>query len=338
MADGKLEASAQETRTRESFPDTSPWPASHGTVTPPQSLCHCDMFYNLRAQYAFSLRSHVSVSRAHLPGLVVVLYLPQVPAAGLRNPLPRHQVPHHHRGGADFCNDTVTRVCEESSASPRNATSCLGEEFALGEPFRTRLCRHLIRTGCRGHRMTRTANTHKAQSRARKARAHRTPMLWPDSPGGAAEVPRGAETNADLSRTRGAADGGWPWTGTRLPGLRVPCWRPAEGGRRRACSLGTAGSPGECRREGTGQPHACPCLVAYKAVSVRPTETREHQPGGGRLLLGAPVSPLPTQHHAPSTVRDTFQKGKADTIYSGSFFSFLMERSFLKNGGRSFEI
>lgn len=60
--------------------------------------------------------------------------------------------------------------------------------------------------------------------------------------------------------------------------------------------------------------------------------------GGGRLLLGAPVSPLPTQHHAPSTVRDTFQKGKADTIYSGSFFSFLMERSFLKNGGRSFEI
>lgn len=166
-------------------------PPVMGLSPPPQSLCHCDTFYNLRVQYAFSLRSHVSVSRAHLPGLVIVLYLPQVPAAGLRNPLPRHQVPHHHRGGADFCNDTVTRVCEESSASPRNATSCLGEEFALGEPFRTRLCRHLIRTGCRGHRMTRTANTHKAQSRARKARAHRTPMLWPDSPGGAAEVPRG---------------------------------------------------------------------------------------------------------------------------------------------------
>ena len=40
--------------------------------------------------------------RAHLAGLVVVFNLAQVSAAGLCDPLPRHQVPHHHRGRADF--------------------------------------------------------------------------------------------------------------------------------------------------------------------------------------------------------------------------------------------
>lgn len=47
---------------------------------------------------------------SHLAGLVIVFYLAQVSAAGLRNPLPRNQVPHHHRGRADFWKETVAHV------------------------------------------------------------------------------------------------------------------------------------------------------------------------------------------------------------------------------------
>ena len=39
---------------------------------------------------------------AHLAGLVVVFYLAQVSAACLCDPLPGHQVPHHHGGRADL--------------------------------------------------------------------------------------------------------------------------------------------------------------------------------------------------------------------------------------------
>lgn len=131
-AGGKPEASAQGTRPRESFSDTSPPPASHGTVTP-TSLRHCGAFYNLHAQHAFPSRSHMGVSRAHLPGLVVVLYLAQVPAAGLRNPLPRHQVPHHHRGRADFCKETATRVWGKRRQPPKRGAR-LGEELARAPP------------------------------------------------------------------------------------------------------------------------------------------------------------------------------------------------------------
>lgn len=46
---------------------------------------------------------------SHLPGLVIVFYLTQVSPAGLRNPLPRDQVPHHHRGRANFWKETCMR-------------------------------------------------------------------------------------------------------------------------------------------------------------------------------------------------------------------------------------
>lgn len=39
----------------------------------------------------------------HLSCLIIVFHLAQVPAASLGNPLPRHQVPHHHRGRPDLC-------------------------------------------------------------------------------------------------------------------------------------------------------------------------------------------------------------------------------------------
>lgn len=41
-------------------------------------------------------------SHTHLPCLVIVFDLAQIPAAGLSDPLPGHQVPNHHRGGADL--------------------------------------------------------------------------------------------------------------------------------------------------------------------------------------------------------------------------------------------
>lgn len=44
----------------------------------------------------------VSLTHTHLPCLVIVLHLAQIPAAGLSDPLPRHQIPNHHGGGADF--------------------------------------------------------------------------------------------------------------------------------------------------------------------------------------------------------------------------------------------
>lgn len=59
---------------------------------------------------------------SHLPGLVVVFNLPQVSTAGLRNPLPRHQVPHHHRGRADFWKEAHVR-----KSLPHN--SCLGKSW-----------------------------------------------------------------------------------------------------------------------------------------------------------------------------------------------------------------
>lgn len=45
---------------------------------------------------------------SYLPGLVVIFDLTQVSAAGLRDSLPRDQVPHHHRGRADFWKETET--------------------------------------------------------------------------------------------------------------------------------------------------------------------------------------------------------------------------------------
>lgn len=67
---------------------------------------------------------------SHLPGLVVVLYLTQVSAAGLRNPLPRDQVPHHHRGRADFWKGNRE---ENTWEIPQNMTAHLGKQLTVGK-------------------------------------------------------------------------------------------------------------------------------------------------------------------------------------------------------------
>lgn len=41
-------------------------------------------------------------SHTHLPCLVIVFDLTQIPAAGLSDPLPRHQIPDHHRRRTDL--------------------------------------------------------------------------------------------------------------------------------------------------------------------------------------------------------------------------------------------
>lgn len=46
------------------------------------------------------------VPHTHLSCLIIIFDLAQISAAGLGDPLPRHQVPHHHRGRTDLCGST----------------------------------------------------------------------------------------------------------------------------------------------------------------------------------------------------------------------------------------
>lgn len=172
------------------------------------------------------------------------------------------------------------------------------------------------------------ANAHEPQSRACEARAHWTPGVaapWPGSPGGAAEVsPRQRRTQIRAGRValqtgtvlgRDSASRRW--------GL---CWPPTD---TTLCVFSGClrGRRGGATAEGTG--HVC----VRTSQPERPSASgpQKHGSTGPGLPLGAPVSPLPTRHHAPSTVRDTFEREKQTQSTLAAFLLFFNGRKFLKN-------
>ena len=65
-------------------------------------VCVCSFVMMMMMMMMTVKTSSTPSSHTHLPCLVIVLDLTQIPPAGLSDPLPRDQVPDHHGRGADL--------------------------------------------------------------------------------------------------------------------------------------------------------------------------------------------------------------------------------------------